>query len=143
MEHRKLERISIHMAVYHTPCLTCLTRFGQSSARASWALVASFLRRSTISRVRSSLIRLQSSSSQLGWSHATQIFTASSAASFVASSPCFSNSSVRNYELVVNTFLNSQVPNSSTNLYNGFGHRVNVTQGDVEDFKFHFCRLCG
>ncbi len=124
-------------------CLTCLTKFGQSSARACWALVASCLRCSNISRVCSSLIRLQSNSSQLGWFHAAQILAASPAANFVASLPYFSNSSTPIYELVINTFLNPQIPNRSSNLYNCFGHRVNVTQGDLEDLELHLCNLCG
>lgn len=127
----------------HTPCLTCLRRFEQSSARALWALIATCLRCSTISRVRNSLIRLQSNSSQLGWSHAAPILAASSAAEFVASLPYFNISSLRIYELIVNNVLNSQVSNGSSNLYDSFGYRVNVIQGDFEDLKLHFCSLCG
>lgn len=143
MTHGKLQRISIHTAVLEDLCLTCLMKFGQSSARACWALPASCLRCPNISRVWSSLIRPQSNSSQLGWFHAAQILTASPAANLVASSPCFSNSSVPIYEFVINTFLNSQMPNRSSNLYNRLCHRVNVTQGDFEDFKLHLCNICG
>lgn len=142
MTHRELQQISIHTEVLENQCLTCLTKFGHSSARACWALVASCLRCSSISRVWSSFIRLQSSSSQLGWSHAAQIFATSPAAIFVASSLCFSNLSVPIYDLVINTFLNLQMPGRSSNLYNRFGHRVNVTQGDLEDLELHLCNLC-
>ena len=143
MTHRELRQISIRKATLEALCLTCLTKFGQASAQARCALLACCLHFSIISRVWSSLIRLQSNPSQLSWFHAAQILAASPAANFVASSPCFSNSSVRIYELVNNTFLNSQMPDRSSNLHNGFSHRVDVIQGDLENFKRHLCNLCG
>ena len=123
-------------------CPTCLTKFGQSRARACWALVSSCLRCSSISLVWSSLIRPQSNSSQFGLVHAAQILAASHTATFVASSPCLSKSSVAIYELVINNVLDSHMRNRSSNLYNRPGHRVNVTQRNLEDLKFHLCNLC-